>query len=228
MRILRTDGTEVIGPICRANACHVPIPLSCPYRGGTLHKIGEVVTETMGLVPRRRKVIQHVRESMAADRVRASRSRRRPSPRSRVCEPGQGCSRMCCSRVRPTSTAQSPECGVWHKHRARRLDMSHIRPPKGIPFRFLPPGTPSTTAHAGHCTIAAGIKKRPPFWAILSSYCLFNRASREQRRTSPPSNKTGRQPWRSLWDRLGLRLLLFAGQGEERVSELQHRSAFRY
>ena len=40
-------------------------PPACPCCGGTLHKIGEDVTETLELIPRRWKVIQHVREKFS-------------------------------------------------------------------------------------------------------------------------------------------------------------------
>lgn len=39
-----------------------PIPSACPCCGGVLHKLGEDITETLELVPRQWKVIQHVRE----------------------------------------------------------------------------------------------------------------------------------------------------------------------
>ena len=39
-----------------------PMPMACPCCGGVLHKLGEDVTETLELVPRQWKVIQHVRE----------------------------------------------------------------------------------------------------------------------------------------------------------------------
>jgi len=39
-----------------------PSPSACPCCGGALHKLGEDVTETLELVPRQWKVIQHVRE----------------------------------------------------------------------------------------------------------------------------------------------------------------------
>ena len=39
-----------------------PSPTACPCCGGTLHKLGEDVTETLELIPRQWKVIQHVRE----------------------------------------------------------------------------------------------------------------------------------------------------------------------
>jgi transposase len=39
-----------------------PMPAACPCCGGVLHKLGEDVTETLELVPRQWKVIQHVRE----------------------------------------------------------------------------------------------------------------------------------------------------------------------
>jgi transposase len=42
-----------------------PSPSACPCCGGTLHKLGEDVTETLELVPRRWKVIQHVREKLS-------------------------------------------------------------------------------------------------------------------------------------------------------------------
>ena len=43
-----------------------PAPSACPCCGGTkLHKLGEDVTETLELVPRRWKVIQHVREKFS-------------------------------------------------------------------------------------------------------------------------------------------------------------------
>ena len=42
-----------------------PSPSACPCCGGTLHKLGEDVTETLELVPRQWKVIQHVREKFS-------------------------------------------------------------------------------------------------------------------------------------------------------------------
>ena len=39
-----------------------PVPSACPCCGGTLHKLGEDVTEMLEMVPRQWKVIQHVRE----------------------------------------------------------------------------------------------------------------------------------------------------------------------
>jgi transposase len=39
-----------------------PSPSACPCCGGTLHKLGEDVTETLEMIPRQWKVIQHVRE----------------------------------------------------------------------------------------------------------------------------------------------------------------------
>jgi transposase len=40
-------------------------PSSCPCCGGALHKLGEDVTETLELIPRQWKVIQHVREKFS-------------------------------------------------------------------------------------------------------------------------------------------------------------------
>ena len=42
-----------------------PAPSACPCCGGTLHKLGEDVTETLELIPRQWKVIQHVREKFS-------------------------------------------------------------------------------------------------------------------------------------------------------------------
>jgi transposase len=42
-----------------------PAPAACPCCGGILHKIGEDVTETLELIPRQWKVIQHVREKFS-------------------------------------------------------------------------------------------------------------------------------------------------------------------
>src|SRR5438132_8834035 len=42
-----------------------PSPAACPCCGGVLHKLGEDVTETLELIPRQLKVIQHVREKFS-------------------------------------------------------------------------------------------------------------------------------------------------------------------
>jgi transposase len=42
-----------------------PSPAACPCCGGALHKLGESVTETLELVPRHWKVVQHVREKFS-------------------------------------------------------------------------------------------------------------------------------------------------------------------
>jgi len=42
-----------------------PSPTACPCCGGVLHKLGEDVTETLELIPRQWKVIQHVREKFS-------------------------------------------------------------------------------------------------------------------------------------------------------------------
>src|SRR3979411_1533116 len=42
-----------------------PSPSACPCCGGVLHKLGEDVTESLELVPRRWKGIQHVREKLS-------------------------------------------------------------------------------------------------------------------------------------------------------------------
>jgi transposase len=42
-----------------------PSPSACPCCGGVLHKLGEDVTETLEMIPRQLKVIQHVREKLS-------------------------------------------------------------------------------------------------------------------------------------------------------------------
>ncbi len=42
-----------------------PSPSTCPCCGGVMHKLGEDVTETLELIPRQWKVIQHVREKFS-------------------------------------------------------------------------------------------------------------------------------------------------------------------
>ncbi len=42
-----------------------PSPSACPCCGGVLHKLGEDVTETLEVIPRQWKVIQHVREKFS-------------------------------------------------------------------------------------------------------------------------------------------------------------------
>ncbi len=42
-----------------------PAPSACPCCGGTVRKIGEDITETLELIPRQWKVIQHVREKFS-------------------------------------------------------------------------------------------------------------------------------------------------------------------
>jgi transposase len=42
-----------------------PSPAACPCCGGVLHKLGEDITETLEVIPRQWKVIQHVREKFS-------------------------------------------------------------------------------------------------------------------------------------------------------------------
>jgi transposase len=42
-----------------------PSPSACPCCGGVLHKLGEDITETLEVIPRQWKVIQHVREKLS-------------------------------------------------------------------------------------------------------------------------------------------------------------------
>ncbi len=81
-----------------------PVPPACPCCGGGLHKLGEDVTESLELVPRQWKVIQHVREKFPAAPARRSRSRRRRAIRSPVAAPAQVCWPWCWSRSTGTTS----------------------------------------------------------------------------------------------------------------------------
>jgi transposase len=74
-----------------------PAPSACLCCGGTLRKIGEDVTETLEVVPRQWKVIQHVRAKFSCVPARRLPSLPLPRIRLRAGAPGQGCSPMCCS-----------------------------------------------------------------------------------------------------------------------------------
>src|SRR6201987_4148616 len=87
-----------------------PAPAVCPCCGNSrLRKIGEDVTETLELIPRRWKVIQHVREKVLLPGVRSDHptAAALPSDRARTCRPQAA--RSCAVRqVRPAPAAQSP------------------------------------------------------------------------------------------------------------------------
>ena len=100
-----------------------PAPAGCPCCGGTLHKIGEDVTETLELVPRQWKVIQHVREKFSC---RACESITQPPAPSHPIARGRAGPSLLAHvlfEVLPAPAAQSPEHGLCaRRHRARRLD----------------------------------------------------------------------------------------------------------
>lgn len=58
------------GQLARERIVH-PVPDVCPACGGTLHKLGEDVIETLEYVPGHWKVIQHVREKHSCRRCEA-------------------------------------------------------------------------------------------------------------------------------------------------------------
>ena len=63
----------------------IPAPTSCPCCGGSrLSKVGEVVTETLDVIPRRWFVKQTVREKFSCRDCERSASRLRPSTSSRA------------------------------------------------------------------------------------------------------------------------------------------------
>src|SRR6266567_2461663 len=57
-----------------------PSPSACPCCGGTLHKLGEDITESLEMIPRQWKVIQHVREKFSCRCCEAITQPPAPSP----------------------------------------------------------------------------------------------------------------------------------------------------
>src|SRR5580704_4143825 len=69
---IKVESFERLRPARRPLPAHLPrervvhpAPSACPCCGGALHKLGEDVTETLELIPRQSKVIQHVREKFS-------------------------------------------------------------------------------------------------------------------------------------------------------------------
>jgi len=78
-----------------------PVPSTCPCcGGGTLRKIGEDVTETLELIPRQWKVIQHVREKFSCRSCATISPLPAPIRRRR------------CSSIRATVAASIPS-SIW-------------------------------------------------------------------------------------------------------------------
>lgn len=73
----------------------VPGPVTCASR---LSKLGEDITETLEVIPKSWKVIQHVREKFSCVIARRSARPRPPSTSSPVVGPAPACWRWCCSR----------------------------------------------------------------------------------------------------------------------------------
>jgi transposase len=88
-----------------------PAPSACPCCGDSrLRKIGEDVTETLELIPRQWKVIQHVREKFSSPGLRSDHpaAGALASDRARARRPQAA--RSCAVRqVWPAPAAQSPE-----------------------------------------------------------------------------------------------------------------------
>ena len=86
----------------------VPAPTTCACCGGArLRKLGETITETLEVIPRQWKVIQHVREKMTcrdcetiAEPPAPFHATRRGGAMLRMdaAGPGRTCSPCCCSR----------------------------------------------------------------------------------------------------------------------------------
>ena len=87
-----------------------PAPSACPCCGGVLRKLGEDVTETLELVPRQWKVIEHVREKFSCRSLRddhaAAGALASDRARTRRAVPARSCAVL---QIRPASAAPSPE-----------------------------------------------------------------------------------------------------------------------
>jgi transposase len=75
---IAVEGFERRKPARRPLPAHLPrerivypSPSACPCCGGALHKLGEDITETLEMIPRQWKVIQHVREKLSCRRCEA-------------------------------------------------------------------------------------------------------------------------------------------------------------
>ena len=88
-----------------------PAPAVCPCCGNSrLRKIGEDVTETLELIPRQWKVIQHVREKFSCRSLRSDHPTAGALPSDRAWARRPQAARSCAVRqVRPAPAAQSPE-----------------------------------------------------------------------------------------------------------------------
>ena len=106
-----------------------PPPAACPCCGGaTLRKLGEDVTETLELIPRQWKVIQHVREKFscrACEAITQPPAPSHPIARGRAGPGLLGAHPV--RQVRPASAAQPPERDLCARgHRARRVDAGRL------------------------------------------------------------------------------------------------------
>ncbi len=85
-----------------------PVPEACPCCGGRLHALGEDVTETLELVPRQWKVIQHVRPKYSCRSCEAITQP--PAPSHPIARGRAGAAGACAVRqVRPAPAADPPE-----------------------------------------------------------------------------------------------------------------------
>ena len=96
-----------------------PAPSACPCCGGTVRKLGEDVTETLEVVPRQWKVIEHVREKFSC---RCCEAITQPPAPSHPIARGRAV-----RQVRAAPAAPSPERRLCaRRHRARRLDAGRL------------------------------------------------------------------------------------------------------
>ena len=106
-----------------------PAPATCPCCGESrLRKLGEDVTETLELIPRQWKVIQHVREKFVLPDLRgdhAAAGALAPD-RARACRT-EAAGPHPVLQVRPAPAAQSPERRLRARgHRSRRIDARRL------------------------------------------------------------------------------------------------------
>src|SRR5438105_4032628 len=102
-----------------------PVPATCPCCGDNrLRKIGEDVTETLELIPRQWKVIQHVREKVACRALRSDHPATGSlAPDCAWTRRAQAARPYPVRQVRPAPATQSSERGLpTRRHRPRCID----------------------------------------------------------------------------------------------------------
>jgi transposase len=124
-----------------------PGPAVCPCCGDSrLRKIGEDVTETLELIPRQWKVIQHVREKFSCRTCEAISQPPAHHTRSRAGERGRSCSPISCS-LSMACTCRSTGKSAVYAREGIDLDVSTLAGWVGAAAATLMPLVTEIRAH---------------------------------------------------------------------------------